>query len=841
MRFWRNTPVATQSAGQTITLAPNTLGYEWDEDLDNGVRPGGLFHLSTTTHSVTNLLIDFGNTYDTGVATHHITMYRAPSGALVFGAGTVQWAWGLEGSPDGTAGVNVSMQQATVNLFADMGVLPTTLISGLTQPSKSTDTTAPTSRITSPGSGTSVVQDAIVNVIGTASDTGGGVVAAVEVSTDGGDTWHPVTSGRTSWMYQWQPLVSGSYTLLSRAVDDSANLGASSNPVGVTVTKRTCPCSIWPSTSAPVNDTDSDTRATELGVKFFSDTDGVITGIRFFKSSTNTGTHVGSLWTVNGQLLASATFSGESSSGWQQVNFSSPVAITANTHYVASYHTNVGHYSGDTNYFINGGFDNPPLHALQSGADGRNGVYAYSASTVFPTNSFQTTNYWVDAVFVPNGGGGGDNTAPTVTGRSPAPNATGVPVNSTVTATFSESVSNITFTLKSGSTTIGTSFNYNDGNLTATLTPNAALSPSTTYTASVSGARDASGNVMTTVSWSFTTAAASQGNCPCTIWPATAAPVVAADDDNRPVEVGVKFRADSNGVITGIRYYKSSTNTGPHVGSLWNINGTLLAQASFGAESSSGWQQVNFATPVTVTAGTTYVASYHTNTGHYADDTGFFTNGVDNAPLHALQDGVSGANGVYAYGASSVFPNNSFQASNYWVDVVFSPTTTTNNCPCTVWPASTVPGGIDDGDTRAVEIGMKFRSDINGRITGIRFYKASTNTGTHVASLWTSGGTLLARATFTGESASGWQQVSFPTPVAINANTTYVASYHTNVGHYSSDAGFFTNGVDSGPLHALSNGAAGGNGVYRYSASSAFPNSTFQSSNYWVDIVFTSP
>jgi hypothetical protein len=843
MRFWRNTPVNTQSAGQTITLAPNTLGYEWDSDLDNGVRPAGLIHLSTNTHTVQNLLIDFGNTYDTGVATHHMTLYRASSGALVFGAGTVQWSWGLEGSPDGTAPVDVDMQQATVNLFADMGVFPTTLISGLTMPTQSTDTTGPTSRITSPTQGTSVVADTIVNIIGTASDSGG-VVGGVEVSSDGGSTWHPVNSGRGSWMYQWQPLQPGNYTLLARAADDSANLGAPSSPISVTVTPRTCPCSIWPSTSAPVNDTDADTRAVELGVKFYSDIGGVINGIRFFKSSTNTGTHVGSLWTANGQLLAQATFSGESASGWQQVNFSTPVAITAGTHYVASYHTNVGHYSADTYYFINGGFDNPPLHALKNGIDGSNGVYAYGTSSMFPTNSFQSSNYWVDAVFTPNGGGvGGDTTAPTLTSRSPASGVTGVSVGTTVSATFSESVSNITFILKSGSTTVPSTFSYNNGNLTAVLTPSTQLSPSTTYTATVSGAKDAAGNVMTSMSWSFTTGSATQtNNCPCTIWSASTTPAVAANTDNRAVEVGVKFRADSNGFITGIRYYKSSPNTGTHIGRVWAAHGTLLAQATFVSESTSGWQQVNFNTPVSITGGTTYVASYHTNTGHYAGDTGFFTSaGVDNAPLHALRDGVSGGNGVYAYGASSTFPANSFQASNYWVDVVFSPTATTG-CPCTIWPANTVPGTVDDTDPRAVEVGVKFRSDIAGRITGLRFYKASGNTGQHVASLWSSSGTLLARANFTGESSSGWQQVNFPTPVSISANTTYVASYHTDVGHYSADTGFFANsGVDNPPLHALRNGVSGSNGVYVYSSTAAFPTATFQSSNYWVDVVFTSP
>jgi len=132
-----------------------------------------------------------------------------------------------------------------------------------------------------------------------------------------------------------------------------------------------------------------------------------------------------------------------------------------------------------------------------------------------------------------------------------------------------------------------------------------------------------------------------------------------------------------------------------------------------------------------------------------------------------------------------------------------------------------------------------FRSDANGHIAGIRFYKASTNTGTHVANLWTSTGTLLASATFTGETASGWQQVNFSTPVAITANTVYVASYHTSVGHYSDDQNFFaTAGVDNPPLHALANGVAGSDGVFLYGSTSGFPNQGWNSSNYWVDVVY---
>jgi hypothetical protein len=83
---------------------------------------------------------------------------------------------------------------------------------------------------------------------------------------------------------------------------------------------------------------------------------------------------------------------------------------------------------------------------------------------------------------------------------------------------------------------------------------------------------------------------------------------------------------------------------------------------------------VNFSTPVAITANTVYVASYHTNVGHYsANEYYFATAGMDNMPLHALADGVSGGNAVYRYGSNSTFPNQSWHASNTWVDVVFSP------------------------------------------------------------------------------------------------------------------------------------------------------------------------
>ena len=122
-----------------------------------------------------------------------------------------------------------------------------------------------------------------------------------------------------------------------------------------------------------------------------------VTGVRFYKGSGNTGTHIGMLYSSTGALLAQATFTGETASGWQQVNFSSSVAISANTTYIAAFFTTSG-YADNQGYFTSTGVDNAPLHALKSGVDGLNGVYMYGAVPQFPSLSWADSNYWVDVV-----------------------------------------------------------------------------------------------------------------------------------------------------------------------------------------------------------------------------------------------------------------------------------------------------------------------------------------------------------------------------------------------------------------------------------------------------------
>jgi hypothetical protein len=491
--------------------------------------------------------------------------------------------------------------------------------------------------------------------------------------------------------------------------------------------------------------------------------------------------------------------------------------------------------------------------------------------------------------------------------------------------------------------------------------------------------------------------------------------------DATSIELGVKFKADADGSIMGIRFYKAAANTGTHVGSLWTIGGQLLAQATFTGETASGWQTVNFSSPVSITAGTTYVAGYFAPGGHYSATPAGLGSSVDNPPLHGVANGSS-SNGLYSYNGSSTFPVNSYNATNYWVDVLYSPapppgqatnvtataqtggasvswtapTTggapssytvtpyvgstaqapTTVSAPATnatvsgltagtsytftvtasntagsgpasapsnaVTPTSTGPsaplnvtatpatsqaqvnwsapasnggspltgytitpyigstaqtpiqvnngsataatvtgltngtsytftvtatnsGGsgqassassavtpqdtifdfgtpstVDSGDTTAIEVGVKFTSDVDGHITGIRFYKSATNTGTHIGNLWSSTGTLLASATFTNETASGWQTVLFSSPVATTAGTTYVASYFAPNGHYSVSPGGLSASVDNPPLHAIANSTSA-NGVYTYGSSSAFPTSSSNAANYWVDVLFTTP
>ncbi|ARM92101.1 oxidoreductase domain-containing protein (plasmid) [Rhizobium sp. CIAT894] len=913
LRFWRNTDVSELNEGETYNLVQNLLGYEWDSDVENGFRPAGLINLSLSSVSVSTYLRDYGATVGDAVATHSLTMYRAASGALVFGAGTVFWSWGLSDNHQGPAtSTDRNVQQAMVNMFADMGIQPTTLDASLILATQSTDTLKPTSSISSPVVGASFLEGQHVTITGTAQDFGGGIIAGVEVSTDGGQHWFKA-SGRESWSYSWVVQASGTYTIMSRAVDDSVNMEAPSAGKQVTVTLPGTQ-GLWTLAEKPATEVAIDRDSVELGLRFQATTAGSVEGIRFYKGFYNIGDHVVSLWSANGTLLATGVSVGESLSGWQTVMFSSPIQIAAGTTYVASYHTN-GFYSATENYF-SGTYASGQLKAVDGGS-----VYAYGDNAgIFPGQNLGTgTNYWVDVVF-----DAGANSAPVAT------DDTGLALtrNDSVVISIASLIGNDTdangdaMTISAvGNAVNGTvTLNKQNGTIVFTPTNNYSGPASFTYTLSDGRGGTDQGNVSLTVD---------PGPAGETLFKSSEGPTGASFNEGQSLELGMRFSASSSGMVTGIRFYKASGDTAVHTGSLWTADGTLVATVTFaGSGSLSGWQTATFSNPVHILAGTTYVASYHT-TGSYVATAGYFTSAHTNGSLTAL----AGSNGVFADGSG--FPTTSYQSSNYWVDVVYNQTsnavpvaandngyTTYSSTALSIAAASllandadgdgdalsitsvngavngtvtfnsqtksvtftptagytgaasfsysisdgyggtasatvsltvsTPPGGgttsslftgadtsgvTAANDANSVELGVKFIASASGQITGLTYYRSAGDSGTHVGSLWTASGQLLAQATFINETASGWQTVSFTQPINVTAGATYVASYHSN-GFYSATANYFTTDHTNGALTAPSSTTSGGNGLYAYSSGSLFPTTSYNASNYWVDVIY---
>ncbi|KGN39906.1 DUF4082 domain-containing protein, partial [Knoellia aerolata] len=364
-------------------------------------------------------------------------------------------------------------------------------------------------------------------------------------------------------------------------------------------------------------------------------------------------------------------------------------------------------------------------HALRDGDGGGNGVYTYGSTSGFPTSTHESTNYWVDVTFssqpatapaAPSGGAPTGQRALTddvesAGGTSPSAPLTTTPTTSpTVASTTSPKVASTTSPTVAPPTAPGapTAVIATAGDASAvvswTAPPNGG-SPITGYTVTpyvgttaqvpwtVTGNPPATSTTVTgltngtahTFRVAATTAVGTGpaslpssavtpfGCTDCTLWPATAVPRTVSSTDTASTEVGVRFTSDVSGFVTGIRFYKGAANTGTHVGSLWTATGDKLASVTFQDETASGWQQASFSTPVPVTAGTVYVASYLAPAGRYAADANAFSSrAIDTPPLHATQSSPVAGNGVFSRGATSTFPTSTSKDTNYWVDVVFT-------------------------------------------------------------------------------------------------------------------------------------------------------------------------
>lgn len=309
-----------------------------------------------------------------------------------------------------------------------------------------------------------------------------------------------------------------------------------------------------------------------------------------------------------------------------------------------------------------------------------------------------------------------DNVPPTVTSVLPLNGAAGVATNATATINFNEPIDASTATVTTvqlkdaGNNIIPAGISTSTNQIV--VTPSAALTNSMTYTVIVTsgalGVKDLAGNALASdYSWSFTTTAA---GTTINILPSADVPESPLNNDfTGGIALGVKFRSTQNGFITGVRYYKGAGATGVHIGQLWTAAGANLAQATFTNETASGWQQVLFSSPVAITAGVTYVASYYSPSGDYASTENYFAQAVVNDPLRGLADGEDGVNGLYKYTALPEMPNAGYLSTNYWVDVLFT-TIVDVTAPIV---ASTVPANAATGISTSTTVSANFNETID--------------------------------------------------------------------------------------------------------------------------------
>jgi len=226
-----------------------------------------------------------------------------------------------------------------------------------------------------------------------------------------------------------------------------------------------------------------------------------------------------------------------------------------------------------------------------------------SGNVAYTTDTIKGIEY----AFFPATGG---VTSPPTCGHHTTDSAFHVPVNAAtginpftgVTATFSKgmnagTIGGASFELRDASNAlVPATVTYNGGSRIATLTPSGQLVVQSTYTARIKGGAggvtDLAGNPLAAdYTWSFTTGSVSNSN---SAWGGSATPTNPSANDPGPVELGVKFKVDVAGSITGMRFYKGAGNTGTHTGNLWNASGTKLATATFTNETATGWQEVSF-------------------------------------------------------------------------------------------------------------------------------------------------------------------------------------------------------------------------------------------------------
>lgn len=742
LRFWRDTPTAS---GQAFSTSARVIGAEWDPEAVNefyrSKYPPGRMWLSST------------DAVDAPGKVHHLSLYKHSSGAWVFGAGTLQWTWGLDKYHDRSRNTDTTspdMKQAMVNLFADMNVQPGSLETGLHVATLWNDTANPT--VTLSPNGATLPSGTPVTISGTAADDKS--IGSVEVSTDGGTTWRgavlsSVGAGNITWSFPWTPTAQGYTTVKARAFDDSGKSCVQEATTTLAVGPPAYVHSLWQPSDAPSGGILKDNNGLVLGMKFTSSVGGYVTGVRYYKGTADNGNHTGGLYMADGTLLNSAAFAASTGSGWQQVTFSGPVWISANTVYVVAVHSSQGYYYQTLNGFSSP-IVNSNLKGLSTAEAVGNGVYALSSALVFPTSTYQASNYWVDVVF---------DAVQSYTVFKPTEQpkngdlrtgAGSVEVGMKFRTTVDGKITGVRFFKDAGNLGLHAGFLYdsrtpgsaldwayftnetNDGWQELNFSTPKPITAGTTYIVSYQSVHGndchysvstpnpyTPGFALSTVNGPIRGLATGEYGkngvyrygLPGGVSPST--PFTETNGSNYWVDavfvptiprslfaptdvpstlhpagpaltVGTKFRASVPGQITGVRFYRQASDANAHTVQLYaGTGGPAPRSATFpaGATGSAGWQQVLFGTPYPITPGITYVATDHSSGGFFSQTLNGFGQAIVNGPLRGLADGEDGVNGVYAYAPTPTFPTSPYQASNYWVDPVFLPTSAYRSAP----------------------------------------------------------------------------------------------------------------------------------------------------------------
>jgi Domain of unknown function (DUF4082) len=549
-------------------------------------------------------------------------------------------------------------------------------------------------------------------------------------------------------------------------------------------------------TQRPAVPNHTDGASSEQGLKFTASKAGTIAAIRFWKAPSETGTHVGNIWSATGAELANVVFANESASGWQQALLNSPLAIAASTTYVVSVNTNS--YYAETTSALSKSTINGDVASI---ADGKNGVFG--AIGTFPASPTKGTNFFRDVVFQPTGNqtlftsqtpaltGVNDHTSYELGMKfvSDEPgeiaairfwkdaSETGAHVGHLWAANGGE-LANVTFTNESAS-----------GWQVAYLTTPISIAANTIYTVSV----NINATYVSTV-----------GGLSSII-----------------VNGPLSTIADGNNGVFG---FIGTTPTGSSQGQnyfrdvVFIPTGKCSAPApAAGLSASPGVSLVNLAwLPSPGAISYTVKRSKVSGKAYKTIATGL------TSPAYSDTTGL--VNGVtYYYVVTATNPCGQSKNS---AEVSATPQSSFNGT--SIFTTQTPAGSFTDGPW---ELGVKFQSSQAGKIISVRYYKVATETGAHTGNIWSASGTLLASVIFGGETATGWQTANLSNALPIAANTTYIVSVNSNSAYGATNQGLATSVVNP-PLSTVADGA---NGVYGVPGS--FPTLTYQNSNYFRDVV----